>query len=72
MKYFFSDSGPGVDKKYKEHIFEPYFSKRPDGHGLGLCLIGEIVKDYYNGSVELMDTGKEGGAVFRIVMRKRI
>ncbi|MCW9027067.1 MAG: ATP-binding protein, partial [Thiovulaceae bacterium] len=72
LEILFSDSGPGVSPKYRELIFDPYFSTRPDGHGLGLCLVGEIVKDYYNGSVELMDTGKKGGAVFRIVMRKRV
>ncbi len=72
LEILFSDTGPGVDQKYKEHIFDPYFSTRPDGHGLGLCMVGEIVKDYYNGTVELMDSGKKGGAVFRIVMRKRV
>lgn len=68
----FSDTGPGVDSKYKDQIFEPYFSRKPDGHGLGLSLVGEIVHDYYNGSVELLDTGKAGGAVFRIILKKRV
>jgi len=72
LEILFSDSGPGVDSKYRDHIFDPYFSTRPDGHGLGLCLIGEIVKDYYNGSVELMDTGGKGGAMFRILLRRRV
>ncbi len=72
LEILFSDTGPGIDPKYKEHIFDPYFSTKPDGHGLGLCLVGEIVKDYYNGSVELMDTGYKAGAVFRIVLRKRV
>jgi len=68
----FSDTGPGIDNKYEDQIFEPYFTRKPDGHGLGLCLVGEIVHDYYNGSVELLDTGKAGGAVFRIIMKKRV
>tara|TARA_A100000171_G_scaffold25970_1_gene24265 strand:- start:5704 stop:7953 length:2250 start_codon:yes stop_codon:yes gene_type:complete len=72
LEIIFSDTGPGIEPKYKDHIFEPYFSRKPEGHGLGLCLVGEIVHDYYNGSVELLDTGKSGGAVFRIILKKRV
>ncbi|RYY03766.1 MAG: sensor histidine kinase [Gammaproteobacteria bacterium] len=72
LEIIFSDSGPGVDPKLKLHIFEPYFSNKPDGHGLGLCLVGEIVKDYYNGTVELLDSGEGEGAVFRIVINERV
>lgn len=72
LEIIFSDTGPGIDAKYKDQIFEPYFSRKPDGHGLGLCLVGEIVHDYYNGTVELLDTGKSGGAVFRIILKKRV
>lgn len=72
LEIIFSDTGPGIDPKYKDQIFEPYFSRKPEGHGLGLCLVGEIVHDYYNGSVELLDTGASGGAVFRIILRKRV
>lgn len=72
LEIIFSDTGPGVDVKFRDQIFEPYFSRKPDGHGLGLCLVGEIVHDYYNGTVELLDSGKSGGAVFRIILRKRV
>lgn len=72
LEIIFSDTGPGIESKYKDQIFEPYFSRKPEGHGLGLCLVGEIVHDYYNGTVELLDTGKTGGAAFRIVLKKRV
>jgi len=72
LEIIFSDSGPGIESIYKNEVFEPYFSKKPDGVGLGLSIVGEIVKDYYNGSVELLDTGKTGGASFRIIIRKRV
>lgn len=72
LEIIFSDTGPGIEAKYKDQIFIPYFSRRPDGHGLGLCLVGEIVHDYYNGTVELLDTEKSGGAVFRIILKKRV
>lgn len=72
LEIIFSDTGPGIEEKYKDQIFIPYFSRRPDGHGLGLSMVGEIVHDYYNGTVELLDTGKLGGAVFRIILKKRV
>lgn len=72
LELTFSDTGPGIEAKYKDEIFEPYFSRKPEGHGLGLCLVGEIVHDYYNGSVELLDTGNAGGATFRIILKRRV
>ncbi|AOS96523.1 Sensor histidine kinase TmoS [Microbulbifer aggregans] len=72
LEIVFADTGPGIKEEHRNHIFEPYFSDREGGHGLGLCLVGEIAKDYYNGSVELLDTGKNNGAVFRIVLNKRV
>ncbi|MEQ1905520.1 MAG: ATP-binding protein [Pirellulaceae bacterium] len=33
-----ADSGPGVDKEDQEHLFEMFFTKRPQGRGIGLYL----------------------------------
>jgi hypothetical protein len=68
----FSDTGPGVPLENKELIFEPYFSTKPDGVGLGLSIVGEIVTDYYNGTLELLDHGPLKGANFLITLRKRV
>ena len=67
----FSDSGPGVTPEFRERIFEPYFSTKPDGVGLGLAIAGEIVSDYYDGSLVLED-GPLPGATFRITLRRRV
>jgi signal transduction histidine kinase len=71
IEILFADSGPGVLPEYKEMIFEPYFSTKPDGVGLGLAIAGEIVSDYYNGKLELLDSNLLPGAVFRITLRRR-
>ena len=68
----FSDSGPGVSPEFRERIFEPYFSTKPDGVGLGLAIAGEIVSDYYDGSLELLEDGPLPGATFRITLRRRV
>lgn len=68
----FADSGPGIPSTNKSSIFEPYFTTKPDGVGLGLVIAGEVIKDYYNGSLELLNSGPLPGAVFRIKLRKRV
>ena len=67
-----SDSGPGVPPEAREHIFEPYYSRRPNGVGLGLSIVGGVVTDYYDGELELLDSGSLGGASFRATLRRRI
>lgn len=68
----FSDSGPGIPEEDKDYIFDPYFSTKPDGVGLGLAICGEIIKDYYNGKLELLDKGPLKGANFLITLNKRV
>ncbi len=46
-----ADNGKGVDPENLELIFEPYFSKREGGTGLGLALVRRIVEEH-SGSVE--------------------
>src|SRR5262249_13708575 len=72
LNILFSDSGPGVPPENREHIFDPYFSTKPDGVGLGLSITGEIVSDYYGGALELLEQGTQPGANFLITLRKRI
>lgn len=71
VEILFSDSGPGVKPEFQEHIFDPYFSTKPDGVGLGLTIAGEIINEYYAGSLELIENGPLPGATFRIVLHKR-
>lgn len=72
VEILFSDSGPGVDDEFRENIFDPWFSRKPDGEGLGLAIAGEIVNDYYEGSLELIESDILPGATFRITLRKRV
>ena len=66
------DSGPGVPEADRHRIFEPYFTTKEDGVGLGLAIAGEIVSDYYDGDLELLSPGELGGARFRATLRKRV
>ncbi len=72
VEVLFADSGPGVPQENREFIFEPYYSTKPNGVGLGLAIAGEIVSDFYDGKLELLNAGPLPGAVFRISLRKRV
>ena len=63
---------PGVPQANKDQIFEPYFSTRPEGVGLGLAIVGEIVSGYYGGALQLLDHGPLSGANFLVTLRKRV
>jgi signal transduction histidine kinase len=70
LQIVFSDSGPGVTEDVRDRIFDPYFSTKPEGVGLGLTIAGETAAEY-NGTLELLAAGPLPGATFRITLRNR-
>ena len=66
-----SDSGPGIQIGMEESIFDPYFSTKPDGIGLGLAIVGEIMSEY-DGELSLIKDATLSGAAFKLLFRKRI
>lgn len=71
ISIIFSDNGPGIKSDFYQNIFEPYFSTKPDGYGLGLSTVGEIASRY-DGEVNLLHDGPQRGATFEIILRKRV
>jgi len=71
LSIIFSDSGPGIKEEHHQIIFDPYFSTRSDGIGLGLTIVGELVTEY-DGDFTLIDNGPLDGATFKITFRRRI
>lgn len=67
----FSDNGPGISEEKAKFIFDPYYTTREDGIGLGLTIVGELVAEY-NGDFYLVNNGPLDGATFKIIFRKRI
>lgn len=59
-----ADHGPGVPADLKSRLFEPYFTTKADGTGLGLALVRQTV-EAHGGSVSIGDT-PGGGATFTI------
>jgi len=61
----FSDTGTGISVNDRKHLFEPFFTTRPDGTGLGLALCREIAVQH-GGQIELENEGP--GAVFTVML----
>lgn len=62
VKITFEDTGPGIPEELSERLFDPYFTTKPDGTGLGLAVSRSIVRRF-GGTLELLRHGA-GGAVF--------
>ena len=61
-----SDSGPGLSEAVRERLFQPFFSTKPAGQGLGLGLaLSRDVMREMGGDLTARN-GSEGGAVFEI------
>jgi signal transduction histidine kinase len=65
---FVTDSGPGIDADFREHLFER-FSRHPAtpyrGSGLGLSIVNEVVR-LHDGQIDVT-SGESGGATFHLV-----
>lgn len=71
LTLIFSDSGPGVEAEDIPAIFDPYFSRKPEGIGIGLTHVGELVAEY-DGTLELISDGPLDGATFKITFTRRV
>jgi len=60
------DTGIGITQKDFTHIFDPFYTTKPDGTGLGLSIIHRLI-DTYNGMIDFESTrGK--GTIFTILL----
>jgi signal transduction histidine kinase len=59
-----ADSGPGIASDIKDKIFDPYFTTKPDGTGIGLSISHRIVTDH-GGTLTVADS-ELGGAEFQV------
>jgi len=60
-----ADHGPGIPAELRQRVFEPYFTTKDDGTGLGLALV-RVTLEAHRGTVSVGET-PGGGATFAIV-----
>ena len=63
------DNGKGIDDDVKDLIFEPKFTTKSSGMGLGLPMIKKII-EAYNGSIAFTSNKKEG-TIFTVTLPKK-
>ncbi len=64
-----SDTGPGIDAEDLPRLFDPFFSRREGGTGLGLALVHRA-GEAHNGTV-FVEPGNGGGARFEVYLPTR-
>ena len=62
----FEDSGPGIPEEVREQIFNPFFTTKKSGVGLGLSVVSKIVDDHHGWIRAVSGPGK--GACFRVFL----
>lgn len=65
-----SDNGKGIPKSKFKTIFNPGYTSKKRGWGLGLSLAKRIVKDYHRGKIFVKQSAVNKGTTFRILLRK--
>ena len=66
----FSDSGPGIPAEYRDRIFDPFFSGKEQGQGLGLAVAKDLISAH-GGAIALIKQGRSGTHIQFDLPRKR-
>lgn len=61
-----SDTGKGILRKNFKNVFNPGFTTKKRGWGLGLTLVKRIIEDYHRGRIFVKDSEIGRGTTFRI------
>ena len=70
FRLVFCDDGPGVSEESQARIFEPYFSRKPTGIGLGLYVSRLLIEPY--GKLMCRSDGWLQGAAFEAVFERNL
>jgi two-component system, NtrC family, sensor histidine kinase KinB len=67
----FQDNGRGIDAEHVARIFDPGFSTKKRGWGLGLAFVKRIVEEYHGGRVGVVQSAPGEGTTFEITLPLR-
>ncbi len=57
VELVFKDNGSGIEKEYQSKVFNPFFTQKDSGIGLGLSLVYKII-DSHNGDIKIESDNK--------------
>lgn len=67
-----TDTGNGISRLKFDTVFQPGYTTRKRGWGLGLSLTKRIVENYHQGQIFIKDSEIGKGTVFRIVLKSNL
>lgn len=65
-----SDTGKGIAKAEFKRVFQPGYTSKKRGWGLGLSLAKRIIEEYHHGRIYVRNSELKKGTTFRIVLNK--
>ena len=65
-----SDTGKGIHKSKYRSIFDPGYTTRKRGWGLGLSLAKRIIEDYHNGKIKVLHSELGKGSIMQITLKR--
>jgi signal transduction histidine kinase len=71
FELLFADNGPGIPRGVGDGVFEPLFSRKEGGRGMGLTIARQMLESH-GGSIDILLDGRRKGANFLVTLpRKR-
>ena len=64
-----TDTGKGIPKSRMSKVFQPGYTSKKRGWGLGLTLVKRIIENYHGGKIFIKSTEINVGTTFRIVLK---
>lgn len=72
IKVLITDTGKGIPKNKFNTIFEPGFTTKKRGWGLGLSLTKRIIEDFHHGKIKVLQSEIDKGTTFQIALKRAI
>lgn len=72
IKVFISDTGKGILKNKFNAIFEPGYTTKKRGWGLGLSLTKRIIEEFHKGKIKVLHSEINKGTTFEIALKRAI
>ena len=72
IKVSISDTGKGIPKNKFNTIFEPGYTTKKRGWGLGLSLTKRIIEEFHNGKIKVSHSEIDKGTTFQIALKRAI
>ncbi|MCR8666945.1 HAMP domain-containing histidine kinase [Aestuariibaculum sp. M13] len=70
VKINVTDTGKGIAKKDFNKIFEPGYTTKKRGWGLGLSLTKRIIEDFHDGKIKVLHSEKDKGTTIQITLKR--